>query len=186
MTASLQSRLGTMALTLMLGCAAPAPSEDVIPGDTVGTSESRALADHLAATLAAAPSATDDGVRVHLAFPAGADLDLYVTDPTFETVYFANSPNRAGGRLDADVRCSEPAPRIETIRFPAALPGVYRVGVDFPERCRGGAIQEAFVVQIEGGGLEATREGIIEAGHFIPIVLEVTAQSDTAPHGPQK
>jgi hypothetical protein len=171
----------------MLGCAAPVPSEDVIPGDTAGTSESRALADHLAATLAAAPSATDDGIRVRLAFSAGADLDLYVTDPTFETVYFANSPNRAGGRLEADVRCSAPGPRIETIRFPAAMPGAYRVGVDFPERCKGGAARAAFAVHIEGAGLEATHEGIIEAGHFIPIVLEVTAPSEAAPHRmPQK
>jgi len=168
------------AMALLLGCATQGSLGEARPAGAELTTEGQSLAEHLAATRAEKPAAPGSGIRVRLAFSAGADLDLYVTDPTFETVYFANSPNRAGGRLEEDLRCDAPAPRIETITFPATLAGTYRVGVDFSERCKDGATRVAFAVQIDGvqidgEPLEATREGTIAAGHFIPVVLEVTA-----------
>ncbi len=158
----------------MQGCVSQPPKHEVLPTHDEITEESLGLASHLAATAAETPSMTgSNGVRVRLAFSAGADLDLYVTDPTFETVYFANSPNRAGGRLEADLRCDAPSPRVETIRFPTTLSGAYRVGVDFPARCPDGAARATFVVHIEGEQIDALRHGTIDAGHFLPIVLEV-------------
>ena len=38
-------------------------------------------------------------LRARLVFSADADLDLYVTGPDLETVYFANTPTRLGGVL---------------------------------------------------------------------------------------
>ena len=75
-------------------------------------------------------------LRVELAFGQDADLDLYVTDPLQETVYFANTPSQQGGVLLDDRRCDSPPPRIETVVFEHPPPGRYRVGVDYPRRCR--------------------------------------------------
>jgi hypothetical protein len=88
----------------------------------------------LEAQLAAEPPAAAGEVVVRLAFEAGADLDLYVSDPREETVYYANTPARSGGALEADLRCPH-ATGAETVRFAAPLAGRYRIGVDFPHRC---------------------------------------------------
>ena len=93
-------------------------------------------------------------LRVELVFGAGADLDLYVTDPAQETVYFANTPLAgSGGRLEADLRCDAAAtPRIETVVFASAPPGRYRVGVDRAGTCEaGGSAAERFLVTVEFG-----------------------------------
>ncbi len=173
-----------IAVASVPGCATRQPAGEPLPASSELASDARALALHLTATRTATPSDAESGVRVWLAFAAGADLDLYVTDPTFETVYFANSPNRVGGRLEEDVRCDAPAPRIETITFPATLPGAYRVGVDFPGRCKGGAARVGFAVHIEGQGFDAAREGTVDAGRFLPLVLEVTTPSPIGTAGP--
>lgn len=132
--------------------------------------EANALAAALSARGPEAVAA--DELRVRLAFGADADLDLYVTDPLQETVYFANNPTRAGGELDADARCGPDGLRVETVRFRAPLPGRYRVGVDFPERCGGGEGPVAFLVVVEHGDVRREQHGAIEWHVFEPIVLE--------------
>jgi uncharacterized protein YfaP (DUF2135 family) len=80
----------------------------------------------------------DPGLRVRLTWGAPVDLDLYLTDPTWETAYFANSPTRSGVRLEQDVRCASVAPdasAIELALTPEPRPGPYRVGVDFADQC---------------------------------------------------
>ncbi|MBM4383027.1 MAG: hypothetical protein FJ091_06610 [Deltaproteobacteria bacterium] len=72
-----------------------------------------AEAAQLEAALAEAPLPSGGALRIRLAFGAQADLDLYVTDPLAETIYFANERAAAGGRLVADVRCDSKTPRIE-------------------------------------------------------------------------
>jgi cytochrome c oxidase cbb3-type subunit 3 len=77
---------------------------------------------------------------VQLAHSADVDLDLYVTDPLLETVYFANKTGKSGGTISADSRCDTALPEdrqlhIEEVRFSAPLSGHYRVGVDYPNRC---------------------------------------------------
>jgi hypothetical protein len=132
-------------------------------------------ADALAAALARAAPPPDGALRIQLAFGAEADLDLYVTDPQQETVYFANTPSRSGGALEADLRCDAPSPRIERVVFPAPEPGRYRVGVDFPARCdgrrRGGPV--ALLVVLEHGALRHEQRGVIHPLRFEPVVLEV-------------
>jgi hypothetical protein len=138
--------------------------------------EARAAeANRIAAELAALPAEplAAGAVRVRLAFGNGPDLDLYVTDPREETVYFANSPSRGGGRLERDVRCDDPAPRVETIEFAAALPGRYRIGVDFPPEPCGVELDEAaFVVVFESHGQRREQRRTLRRGEFAPIVLE--------------
>lgn len=113
------------------------------------------------------------GLRVSLVFGAEGDLDLYVTDPFFETVYFANTPSRAsGGALDADRRCDSPAPRVETVRFERPRPGRYRVSVDYPERCGSVRAPLPFRVVVEHGSQREERAGEISLGEFLPVVVE--------------
>jgi hypothetical protein len=121
-------------------------------------------AERLSAVLekAVAELPAEPGLRVLLAFGPAADLDLYVTDPLEETVYFANSPSASGGRLEADLRCDSPGQgdRIEVVRFADPRAGRYRVGVDHPKGCGSRrpagfalAVVRAGAVEIRGGSL---------------------------------
>jgi hypothetical protein len=160
---------GLLAIVSLFACTSGA-------GPSQAEREARAAeANALAAQLAANPlmPPLPGEVRVRLVFGTSADLDLYVTDPRQETVYFANSPSRGGGRLDRDVRCGEPPPRVETVAFESARPGRYRVGVDFPpETCDGARNPAAFVVVFESHGERREERRSIQPGEFIPIVLE--------------
>jgi hypothetical protein len=111
-------------------------------------------------------------VRVQLVFGGEADLDLYVTDPALETVYFANTPAKLGGSLEADLRCDAGTPRVETVLLPAAPAGRYRVGVDFPERCKRAVESAPFVVRVEGTGLQLEETSSVPFGRFLSRVLE--------------
>jgi hypothetical protein len=127
-----------------------------------------------AAATALASPAPPDALRVQLVFGADVDLDLYVTGPADEAVYFANAASQDGGRLVADRRCDAPAPRVETIEFAHAAAGRYRVGVDFMIRCERGVDRAPFEVIAEAPGqppIRARGEAIF--GAFDPRVLEL-------------
>jgi len=119
-----------------------------------------------------APPVDRQALQVSLTFGDAADLDLYVTDPLQETVYFANSPSRSGGELEGDLRCDAPAPRVEVVRFEWPLAGRYRIGVDYPERCRAAKEPIPFLVVVESQGQRHERRGEIALGQFQPIVVE--------------
>jgi hypothetical protein len=178
------ARLWAAALALA-ACASPAP-----PGPA-WTPALAAEADALAAALEATPVARGSELAVHLAFGGAADLDLYVTDPLQETVYFANTPTRAGGRLLTDVRCESAPPHrrgatpgsdpgvaaaTETVRFAEPLPGRYRVGVDFMRRCDPDARLAPWVVAVDARGERRLLRGLAEwgpqGGVFAPRVDE--------------
>jgi hypothetical protein len=129
--------------------------------------------------LASAPEVgSEEGLVVRLAFDAGADLDLFVTDPLHESVYFGNSPSGSGGVLRADRRCDDPTPRIEEVRFDEPLAGRYRVGVDHHVHCKGGPFRSAaskrgvYVVHVQHADRRWRSAGIIERGHFEIVALE--------------
>lgn len=114
----------------------------------------------------------EDGLVIRLAFGPEADLDLYVTDPLLESIYFANRSARSGGALTLDVRCDTTGPRMEEIRFPAPLPGRYRVGIDFPRRCDDEPDDAAFAVSVDGAGVHERARGSLSPAQFEVIVLE--------------
>ncbi|MCZ6782532.1 MAG: hypothetical protein O7G30_04395 [Proteobacteria bacterium] len=119
----------------------------------------------------ATPTAGDP-LRVRLAFGGAADLDLYVTGPLHETVYFANSPSSTGGVLDVDQRCDAEVPRVETITFPETRPGRYRIGIDYAEACSSEPEALGVVLRLELGDQVAVRRELVEPGRFRPIVWE--------------
>jgi hypothetical protein len=115
------------------------------------------------------------GINVLLTWDAPVDLDLYVTDPTSETVYFANTPSRSGARLVRDTRCGDIAgttrPLMEQASVPNPRPGHYRIGVDFIDAC-GTPRPASFRVTVEFGGKRRETTGTIRLAEFQPIVLE--------------
>lgn len=119
-----------------------------------------------------APPLRSGELRVRLVFDAGADLDLYVTGPAQETVYFANTP-AGGGELDADRRCGDPEPRVETTSFLDAPAGPYRIGIDHAARCGASPSPAAYRVVLEAPGRREERSGVLELGRREPRVLEL-------------
>ncbi len=109
---------------------------------------------------------------MRLVFGREADLDLYVTGPSQETVYFANTP-AGGGELDADRRCDDPAPRVETTSFLLAPAGRYRVGIDHAARCTPYSGPASYHLVFEAPGRREERSGEVDAGRREPRVLEV-------------
>ncbi len=121
-----------------------------------------------------------DGLNVFLAWSAPVDLDLYLTDPTLETVYFGNNPSSTGGQLLRDARCSDVrrgGPFVEQAHVSAPKAGRYRVGVDFIDVCAAPrqAVSFRIVAQFDGDRREIT--GTVLPEQFQPVVLEFELRS---------
>lgn len=176
-----------MLLVGWLWIAACASTPPALPDPPEWNDARRATADALAARLREVPG-PGDALSIRLAFPAGVDLDLYVTDPLLETVYYANTPIASGGRLEQDRRCADPAPgdtRIELVRFDAPLPGRYRVGVDFQHRCGEGPDEVPYALAIQHGRGREELVGLARWLEFTTIVHEFDVEG-TSPAAPAR
>jgi hypothetical protein len=174
-TAPTRAARPALALLLALAAAAAAPARERTPA-AQWTPALEAEAAQLEAALAQRPLASGGALRIVLAFGGAADLDLYVTDPLAETIYFANERAVAGGRLTADARCDSPAPRLEEVVFAAPQPGRYRIGVDYMvyrEKCGEQPPVVAYVLAIDGPGGRRLQRGLARRGIFDARVLEL-------------
>ncbi len=162
--------VGLLIALCLTGCARPAVSEDEI---ALLQAQAAVLAQELAEDNAA-ESSEEGGIVVRLAFSDEADLDLYVTDPLLETVYFARHETRSGGVIGVDVRCETVGPRVEEVRFPESWPGRYRVGVDFPRRCDGqkAPAPTPYAVTVNANGDIYSASGVVNLEYFEVVVLE--------------
>jgi len=172
MTARMRYTIAALGLGLAFACASEPPKPPPPAPAPAWSPALSARADALEARLAAAPRAAAGEIVVRLAFEPGADLDLYVSDPLDETVYYANTPTRSGGVLDADRRCAEPGDPIETVRFAAPLRGRYRVGVDFQQRCESEARVAPWAVSIDANGERRMLRGLASWNVFASRVGE--------------
>lgn len=130
----------------------------------------------------APPVAEGSGLVVSLTWNAPVDLDLYVTDPTWETLYFGNNPTRRGARLEKDVRCaSVPGGEaaVERARIADALPGGYRVGVDFIDACGAKVDDVSYRIAADFAGVRREATGVIHREEFRVIALEFDLGSKT-------
>lgn len=121
------------------------------------------------------PATHERGLVVSLTWDAPVDLDLYVTDPTWETAYFANNPTRGGARLENDTRCdtlTKGRPSLERVRIAEASPGPYRVGVDFIDRCGTQVKEVSFRVTADFAGERRESSGKVAPDEFRVIALE--------------
>ena len=89
-------------------------------------------------------------VQITVAWNSGADIDLYVTDPSGATLYYNKDHKRSkiGGHLDHDARgdCrrEQQNNRIENAYWPApARSGQYKVELHYFSPCAKGAATEA-------------------------------------------
>ena len=122
----------------------------------------------------ASPDRTAAGVTVTLRWDAPVDLDLYVTDPVLETVYYANPRSASGGVLEADARCARRAPgtQEERVRWTKPPSGRYRVGVDFPEACGARVDEVAWAMTVDVDGRRQETTGRAHLAERRPAVLE--------------
>jgi len=134
------------------------------------------------------PPRPQGAIDVQLDLDAAADLDLHVTSPDLETVYFGNSPSRAGDAyLDRDVRCervdaSTDVLRRETVRLERPAPGRYRVGVDYVKGCRRLRNAAGYTIRVRADGLSLERSGRIGPGEFQNTALEFDWPPEETPH----
>lgn len=166
-------RLATALLSGVFGCDDGPPTGPAVEPPPAWNAERTREAEGLAGRLATFPEAAHDELRVHLAFGQGADLDLYVTGPREETLYYANTPSRIGGELREDRRCVHDAPRVETAGFPAPLtPGRYRIGIDYPHACSDAKVPVPFALRVDEPGGRHELQGLAAHRVFEPVVLE--------------
>ena len=113
-----------------------------------------------------APPPSADGLRVTLVWDVPVDLDLYVTDPKMETVYYANKRSASGGVLERDAGCKTD-PRREVTTWKAALPGRYRVSLDFPDRCGRDDGEVGYRLLVDVGGRRQETTGTLRLARFV-------------------
>ena len=119
-------------------------------------------------------------LEIELRFSEAADLDLFVTDPSQEAVYFGNNPSLAGGHLDRDQGCRDQpeerrrddAPRVERVLFPTPRPGRYRVGVSYDRSCQFRRERVGYRIDVRSEALSWTSAGELSPGQFEPRALE--------------
>ena len=128
---------------------------------------------------APAAGAPEGELRVTLSWSGGVDLDLYVTDPTQETVYFANPRSGSGGKLEHDVGCppvsnsKAESVSAESIRWEHPPPGKYRVGVDFIDACGSSTGEASFRIAVDVAGTRQERVAKVAKDRFEPVIVEI-------------
>ena len=123
---------------------------------------------------------SDGALHVVLTWTAPVDLDLYLTDPAGESLYFGNNPTRAGARLAADARCGEVAHAagVEDAVLTTPAPGRYRVGVDYLDDCGSGIDVVPFAVAVGRGADRYEATGEAQRRAFNVVVLEFEVGED--------
>jgi hypothetical protein len=119
-------------------------------------------------------------VQITLGWNTGADLDLYVTDPSGATLFYneRHKRSRIGGHLDHDARgdCrrEQQNSRIENVYWPSpARSGSYKVEIQYFSPCaKAGTTEATLSVVVDGQLLGAYRfrlepEQRVEALSFV-------------------
>ena len=100
-------------------------------------------------------------VQVTVSWDSDADLDLHVTDPNGDEVYFNTSVVDSGGVLDLDAggRCSASGLRNEHITWSEGTPppGLYEVRVTHDDNCE--EVETDYVVSVYNHGTTTTYSG---------------------------
>lgn len=112
---------------------------------------------------AAAIEAAGRSLTVEIAWTEPVDLDLFVTGPEGETVYFGNRLARGGIRMGVETGCRELSTKapsfVETAVIPGAAAGRYRLSVDYIRDCGAARILDVpFTARLlDAGGRELGR-----------------------------
>lgn len=113
-------------------------------------------------------------VQVTLIWDSINDLDLWVTDPAGETIYYQHKNSASQGELDVDANpsCDNPTTSpVENIYWPTgeAPNGVYSIAVQYFEVCQSEA-RTPFTVRLKVNGNTQTFDGVaLEQDELIEI-----------------
>lgn len=103
-------------------------------------------------------------IQVTLEWDGPADLDLFVTDPAGEQVWYRNTTVSSGGLLDVDARadCQDTGSTVENIVWQGTPPaGTYRVSVDHYSECgQAGAVSYTATLRRNGQVVEIWRGAV--------------------------
>jgi len=104
-------------------------------------------------------------IQVTLSWNTIDDLDLYVTDPTRQTVFYGNPSVPSGGQLDVDANpaCSNVVPDpVENVFWASTPPrGTYLIEVRLYQRCIQSTDPIPFTVTVrQRGNVERTFSGL--------------------------
>ncbi len=106
-----------------------------------------------------------EALTVEIIWQTPVDLDLFLTDPEGETIYFANRKAKSGMTMGRETSCKDitgvKPPYTETAKIPVALSGRYRVSVDFIKDCGTSTLETPFLVRLtdKNGKQELGRAG---------------------------
>jgi hypothetical protein len=121
----------------------------------------------------ATPSATrvatlgTGDVQVTLFWNSTNDLDLWVSDPNGEVIYYSHSPSMSGGTLDVDANkdCSNMTNQpVENIFWPTgqAPRGEYVISVNYYKQCET-AVSSPFTIRVLVDGQVQEFTGVVNA-----------------------
>ena len=112
-------------------------------------------------------------VQITLRWHNTADLDLHVTDPSGEEIYFDEPSAASGGQLDHDANypCEEgSASPVENVYWPSggAPLGQYTVQVHYFDQCAGEGTTDYSVTVLVDGSSE-THQGSVTLDQFVTV-----------------
>jgi uncharacterized protein YfaP (DUF2135 family) len=95
-------------------------------------------------------------VQVNISWNSSADVDLYVTDPVGEEIYYAHRGSHSGGQLDIDsnAACNSDGPRAENIFWPFGIvppKGDYNIRVNYWSACGEESTDYVVTIRTKGG-----------------------------------
>jgi hypothetical protein len=97
-------------------------------------------------------------IQITLGWSNGADIDLYVTDPSGETLSYQHPQGNSGGHLDHDARgncrANQPNNTIENVYWESTQPpsGTYQVELHYWGECNSNAGPTMTTLSISVGG----------------------------------
>lgn len=119
-------------------------------------------------------------VQVTLIWNSYNDLDLWVTDPKGETIFYDHPASASGGQLDVDANyncvmnvTSNP---IENIFWPAgsAPLGTYSIGVKYYQHCSSAPSSDTYTVRLLVDGKSQEFTGTVSTVGEIYLVTTIT------------
>ncbi|MCA9606057.1 MAG: hypothetical protein KC619_10710 [Myxococcales bacterium] len=114
-------------------------------------------------------------IQITLAWTTGADLDLYVTDPTGYTISYSRTRSPSGGVLDHDARgaCvrAQAGATIENVYWDAPRPpqGTYRVEVHNYSGCQVSNVTQGTLSISVGGQIIGAYNVVLQPGERQPV-----------------
>ncbi len=158
----------------------PKDGEYVIVASRSGLASGTTTGGYDLAITAGEISLTEGAFTATLRWASGADLNLFVRDPSGRTVSWSSPQLADGGRLqiDSNTRCETPSDQpVEHAYWAALIPGDYEVWAWYEDGC-GVNISTEFTLELKvDGAALAPVQARLQRGQRYSIGLRVTADA---------